>query len=115
MADIEINDENSAELLGRFTGLKVLAISREPDSGDYFKHGENDVDVLFEDGSKLHLSGWGYDASGLHATYSPPPPLAPTLDTGGPDLWVCGCRVHGYSPARSTTPPESAASPDSAA
>ena len=75
MRDIDVEDDNAEKILGRFTGLKVASIVRSPDSGESFPQGDNNVDITFEDGSQLHLTSWGYDASGIITTAYIPPAL----------------------------------------
>jgi hypothetical protein len=67
MPRIEIDDENSA-LLQQFVGRTIKSISRTPDSGLEWAHGENSVTIIFADGSALEFTGYGYDASGLSTT-----------------------------------------------
>lgn len=71
---IEIEDNNAEMVLPKLLGRKVVAITREKDiPGNGFHDGENSMVITFDDGSKLDLSGWGYDASGLSAHYTPGP------------------------------------------
>jgi hypothetical protein len=70
-AAIEIEDHNAA-ILARFVGMKVASITREPDTGESFQHGENSVTIIFEDSSELHFLAFGYDASSLGTYFKEP-------------------------------------------
>lgn len=66
-----VGDEHGEVLTPLFEGRVVASIKREPDSGEDWPQGANDVTITFTDGSQLLFSGWGYDSSGCSTSYKP--------------------------------------------
>ena len=69
--EIEITDANQGEILPRLEGLRIKSVIRQKDSGRDWEQGSNSITIEFEDGSSLDLVGWGYDASGIDASFTP--------------------------------------------
>ncbi len=69
---VEVEDEHG-DILGELVvGRTIVAIEREPSSGQEWSDGENSVLITLSDGARLRFVGWGYDASGVDTLYSPP-------------------------------------------
>ena len=67
-----VEDEHKAALTPLLRGRTIVSVEREPSSDYEWSHDENDVTITLDDGSRLCFSGWGYDASGVNTSYSPP-------------------------------------------
>lgn len=65
----KIADGNLIQILSRIQGRRVVSITREVDSD---AHGQNSINMVFDDLAILSLVGWGFSApSGLSAYYAP--------------------------------------------
>jgi len=77
--------DSTADALSRLVvGRRIVSIIRESASGGDWAQGENSVTILLDNGAKLYFMGWGYDASGLDTSYSPPVTAQPPADSPGP-------------------------------
>jgi hypothetical protein len=68
-----IKDEHHGLLDDLLVGRTIVAVEREPSSGEDWQHGENTVRITLDNGARLEFMGTGYDASALITSYAPPP------------------------------------------
>lgn len=69
---VEVLDEHGDLLGDLVVGRTIIAIERESSTDEAFPQGANDVTITLNNGTRLHFTGWGYDASGLYTSIAPP-------------------------------------------